>query len=71
MNIEFIIQFRCCICLQLWKTLRGFFISISCESEDEVKELLDRVRKWSKRRTFFEKTQRGNEVTWNIAQENE
>ena len=48
----------------------GFFISISYESEDEVKELLDRVKKWSKRRAFFEKTQRGNEVTWNIAQEN-
>jgi len=29
-----------------------------------VKELLDRVKKWSKRRAFFEKTQRGNEVTW-------
>ncbi len=48
----------------------GFFISISYESEDEVKELLDRVKKWSKGRAFFEKTQRGNEVTWNIAQEN-
>ncbi|GAH11297.1 unnamed protein product, partial [marine sediment metagenome] len=39
-------------------------ISISCESEDEVKKLLDRVKKYSKRRAFFEKIQRGNEVTW-------
>jgi len=34
-----------------------------------VKELSDRVKKWSKRRAFFEKTQRGNEVTWNIVKE--
>ena len=45
-------------------------MSISCESENEVKELLDRAKKWSKRRAFFEKAQRGNEVTWNIAREN-
>ena len=38
-------------------------MSISYELENEVKELLDRVEKWSKRRAFFEKTQRGNEVT--------
>ena len=45
-------------------------MSISCESEGEVKELLDRVKKWSKRMAFFEKTQRCNDVTWNVAKEN-
>ncbi len=58
------------VCLELWETPGRFFMSISCESENEVKELLDRVKKWSKRRAFFEKAQRGNEVTWNIAREN-
>ena len=30
---------------------RGLLIGTSCESEDEVKELLHKVKKWSRRRT--------------------
>ncbi len=45
-------------------------MSVCCESENEVKELLNRAKKRSKRKAFFEKTQKGSEVTWNLAKEN-
>ncbi len=45
-------------------------MSISCGSENEVKELLDRVKKMEQEKGFIWKGQSGNEVTWNIAKEN-